>query len=149
MGPQNRPHRPDLAGGRLVQGIVKGVGNPRGNYQLEEHQGQAGERCLAPKVGRGGHLWAGEAVAADEPFPGQLRLTRKTREDAMNNFSMFTADRATHLKIVVVSLLCATIVAGVGIAARVTDASPNRIEATVIKAGKPVTASTNASTSIR
>jgi hypothetical protein len=67
----------------------------------------------------------------------------------MNNSSMFTADRATHLKIVVVSLLCATIVAGVGIAARVTDASPDRMEATVIKAGKPVTASTNVSTSIR
>ena len=73
----------------------------------------------------------------------------ETWEDAMNNSSMFTADRATHLKIVVVSLLCATIVAGIGIAARVTDASPDRMEATVIKAGKPITASTNASTSIR
>ena len=39
----------------------------------------------------------------------------------MNNSSMFTADRMTHLKIVVVALVCATMVAGVGIAARVTD----------------------------
>ena len=30
----------------------------------------------------------------------------------MNNSSMLTADRMTHLKIVVVSLVCATIVAG-------------------------------------
>jgi hypothetical protein len=67
----------------------------------------------------------------------------------MNNSSMFTADRGTHLKIVVVSLLCATIVAGIGIAARVTDASPDRMQATVIKAGKPVTASTDVNTSIR
>jgi len=67
----------------------------------------------------------------------------------MNNSSMFTADRSTHLKIVVVSLLCATIVAGVGIAARVTDASPDRMEASVVKAGKPVTASTTPDTSIR
>jgi hypothetical protein len=53
----------------------------------------------------------------------------------MNNTSMFTADRMTHLKIVVVSLVCATVVAG-GIAARVTDGTTvnGRLEASVIKA---------------
>ena len=72
----------------------------------------------------------------------------ETWEDAMNNSSMFTADRGTHLKIVVVSLICATIVAGIGIAARVSV--PNgRMEATVITVGKPVTASTTDGTSIR
>jgi hypothetical protein len=62
----------------------------------------------------------------------------------MNNSSMFTADRMTHLKIVVVSLVCATIVAGIGVAARVSDASTTngRLEATVIRAGAPVTAAT-------
>jgi hypothetical protein len=63
----------------------------------------------------------------------------------MNNTSMFTADRMTHLKIVVVSLVCATIVAGVGVASRVSDGSTTsngRLEATVIKAGTPLTAST-------
>jgi ABC-type proline/glycine betaine transport system permease subunit len=49
----------------------------------------------------------------------------------MNNSSIFTADPATHLKIVVVSSLCATIVAGIGIAAQVTDTSNVRIEASV------------------
>jgi ABC-type proline/glycine betaine transport system permease subunit len=74
-----------------------------------------------------------------------------TREGAMNNSSMFTADRMTHLKIVVVSLVCATIVAGVGVAARVTDftGSASRLETAVIKAGQPVTASTVEGTSIR
>jgi hypothetical protein len=49
---------------------------------------------------------------------------------------------------VVVSLICATIVAGIGIAARVSV--PNgRMEATVITVGKPVTASTTDTTSIR
>jgi ABC-type proline/glycine betaine transport system permease subunit len=67
----------------------------------------------------------------------------------MNNSSLFTADRATHLKIVVVSLLCATLVAGVGIAARVTDTSNVRMEASVVKAGKPVTAATTNGNSIR
>jgi ABC-type proline/glycine betaine transport system permease subunit len=72
----------------------------------------------------------------------------KTLEVAVNNSSMLTADRGTHLKIVVVSLVCATIVAGIGIAARVNV--PNgRMEATVITVGKPVTAATNNGTSIR
>jgi ABC-type proline/glycine betaine transport system permease subunit len=61
----------------------------------------------------------------------------------MNNSSMFTADRMTHLKIVVVSLICATLVAGVGIASRINDStSSGRLEATVMKAGAPVTATT-------
>jgi hypothetical protein len=70
----------------------------------------------------------------------------------MNNSSMFTADRLTHLKIVVVALIAATLVAGVGIAARVTDGSTTaggRLEATVIKAGKPVTAQSGDGTAIR
>jgi hypothetical protein len=62
---------------------------------------------------------------------------------------MFTADRTTHLKIVVVSLVCATLVAGVGIAARVTDPGSGRLEATVLKAGAPMTAATEAGNTIR
>ena len=67
----------------------------------------------------------------------------------MNNSSMFTADRMTHLKIVVVSLVCATLVAGIGVAARVTDNSigNGRLEATVIKATTtPVTATIESNT---
>jgi hypothetical protein len=69
----------------------------------------------------------------------------------MNNSSMFTADRMTHLKIVVMALICATAVAGVGIAARVTAAVPvnSRIEATVIKAAAPVTAAKETTSTIR
>jgi Na+-transporting NADH:ubiquinone oxidoreductase subunit NqrC len=71
----------------------------------------------------------------------------------MNNSSLLTADRMTHLKIVVVSLVCATLVAGVGVAARATDgasmAGNGRMEATVIKVGKPVTASTTENSTVR
>ena len=71
----------------------------------------------------------------------------------MNNTSFFTADRATHLKIVVVSLICATLLAGAGVASRLNDGatadSSNRMEATVIKIGKPVTASSTESSTIR
>ena len=66
----------------------------------------------------------------------------------MNNSSLLTADRMTHLKIVVVSLICATLVAGIGVAARVTDnTSDGRLEASVIKATTvPMTASTDVNT---
>jgi len=78
----------------------------------------------------------------------------KDREPAMNNSSLFTADRMTHLKIVVMALVCATLVAGVGIAARVTAGTTGingRFEATglVIKAPKPVTASTSEDRTVR
>jgi hypothetical protein len=67
------------------------------------------------------------------------------REDVMNNSSMFTADRMTHLKIVVVSLVCATLVAGIGIASRVSDGSTTSsgMQATVVKVTTPVTAASS------
>lgn len=61
----------------------------------------------------------------------------------MNNSSLTSADSATHVKIVAVSLLAGILVIGVGVAARPNfndgTASPNRVEASgpVIKAGKP------------
>jgi hypothetical protein len=69
----------------------------------------------------------------------------------MNNSSMFTADRMTHLKIVVVALVCATVVAGIGITARMTDGATtaNGLQATVVKATAPVTAATTDSNSVR
>ena len=61
----------------------------------------------------------------------------------MNNTSIFTADRTTHLKIVVAALICSTVVAGIGVAARMTDGPTpgSRLEGSVIRAGTPVTAS--------
>ena len=63
----------------------------------------------------------------------------------MNNTSMLTADRKTHLKIVVVSLVCATTVAAVAVTSRMADTGNGRQEVTVIKAGTPMTASSEAS----
>lgn len=60
------------------------------------------------------------------------------------NHSIHSADRATHLKIVLVALVAGTLVAGVGIAARVTGQDGSQqIEARipVIKAGAPVAVS--------
>jgi hypothetical protein len=68
----------------------------------------------------------------------------------MNNFSMFSADRITHLKVVAVVLVCATLVAGIGVAAQVAETSPDgRIEAAVVKGSKPMTAATSENHTIR
>jgi hypothetical protein len=64
----------------------------------------------------------------------------------MNSFSLFAANRMTHLKVVAVAIVCATLVVGIGFTARVTDGSGI---ITVIKAGKPVTASTAEPRAIR
>jgi hypothetical protein len=52
------------------------------------------------------------------------------------NHSMYSADRRTHLKIVVVGLLCATIVAVIGITAHVSELDLGT--APLVKAGQPV-----------
>ncbi|CCE11544.1 conserved exported hypothetical protein [Bradyrhizobium sp. STM 3843] len=53
------------------------------------------------------------------------------------NHSIYSADRTTHLKIVVVALVAGIAVAGFGITAR--SGSDNDMQtARVIKAGKPV-----------
>jgi hypothetical protein len=63
----------------------------------------------------------------------------------MNSFSMFTANRITHLKVAAVALVCASLVIGIGAAARITDG----LEAAVIKPGKLVSASTSEPRTIR
>jgi len=61
------------------------------------------------------------------------------------NHSIYSADRATHLKIVVVALIAGITVAGFSISARNTSDEGFTQTARVIKAGKPVaiTSSTN------
>ena len=62
------------------------------------------------------------------------------------NHSIYSADRSTHLKIVVVALVAGIAVAGFGISARTTDEGFTQT-ARVIKAGKPV-AITSSNTSV-
>ena len=57
------------------------------------------------------------------------------------NSSMYTADRTTHLKIVVVGLVAALVIAVIGISARELNLGTDIMTAqtpTVIKAGGPV-----------
>jgi hypothetical protein len=60
---------------------------------------------------------------------------------------MYGADRATHLKIVVLGLLCATVVAIVGIFAQVGNLKGIDLgTASLVKAGQPTTMSGQAPT---
>lgn len=76
----------------------------------------------------------------------------------MNNYSLMSADKTTHLKIVVVSLIAGILVVGVGIAARpnlsetAVATNPNgKMQATgpVIRAGKAVTITSSEANAIR
>lgn len=53
--------------------------------------------------------------------------------------SMYGADRGTHLKIVVVGLLCATLVAAVGVFAHISDIDLGT--APLVKADQPTNVS--------
>ena len=64
------------------------------------------------------------------------------------NHSIYSADRTTHLKIVVVALVAGIAVAGLGITMR--SSSDDYTQATrVIKAGQPVTLTSSGATTIR
>ena len=63
------------------------------------------------------------------------------------NHSIHSADRATHLKIVVIALVAGIMVVGLGISARTnTDYAQT---AHVVKAGKPVAVTSSDTTIIR
>ena len=62
------------------------------------------------------------------------------------NHSIYSADRMTHLKIVVVALVAGIMVAGFGISARVRGDNGTQV-ARVIKADRPM-AMTSSSTSM-
>lgn len=72
--------------------------------------------------------------------------------EAVMNWSMYTADRTTHLKIVVVGLTAALLIAVIGISARELNLGTDIMSAqapTVIKAGSPVVFTTRDGVAIR
>lgn len=64
------------------------------------------------------------------------------------NHSIHSADRSTHLKIVVVALVAGIAVAGFGIAAR-TGTTDSTQTARVIKAGAPTAFTSSNTTAVR
>jgi hypothetical protein len=66
------------------------------------------------------------------------------------NHSFHSADRSTHLKIVVVALVAGIAVAGFGIAARTSsDFTQTAQTSQILKAGKPVAVTSSGTSAIR
>jgi len=67
------------------------------------------------------------------------------------NYSIYSADRMTHLKIVVVALVAAIVVAGFSISARNTtdEGLTQTASMRVMKAGKPVVITSSGNTVVR
>jgi hypothetical protein len=65
------------------------------------------------------------------------------------NHSIYSADRTTHLKIVVVALVAGIIVAGVGLSARLGYDGGTTQTAKVVKAGKPVVLTSSDTSAVR
>jgi hypothetical protein len=77
----------------------------------------------------------------------QHRASKASGRHQMNNHSFHSADRATHLKIVVVALVAGIAVAAFGISAR-TGADYSQT-AQVVKAGKPVVVTSSSTSTVR
>ncbi|GAC1516647.1 MAG: hypothetical protein NVS1B11_37940 [Terriglobales bacterium] len=58
------------------------------------------------------------------------------------NHSIYSADRSTHLKVVVIGLVTAITVAGLGMTAKINNPHVQQT-AYVLKAGKPIVTSSN------
>jgi hypothetical protein len=81
------------------------------------------------------------AIEGDEPE------TRAGGRRLMMNHSIYSADRTTHLKIVVMALVAGIAVAGFGISAHTFSDDGSTQTARVIKAGKPIVV-TSSNTSV-
>ena len=65
------------------------------------------------------------------------------------NHSIYSADRTTHLKVVVVALVAGILVAGFGISTRNVSDEGFTQTARVMKAGKPVVITSSGSSVVR
>jgi hypothetical protein len=77
-------------------------------------------------------------VNGTQHLSGRADREAQLRENAVSH-SMYHADRRTHLKVVVVGLLCATLVAAVGLFAHVAEVDNGFVP--LVKAGQPTTMS--------
>jgi hypothetical protein len=83
----------------------------------------------------------------DAAYSSSQQSGGKHAQEASMNHSIHSADRSTHLKIVVVALVAGIAVAAVGISARTS--SDNNQTAQVVKAGKPVAVTSSGASVVR
>jgi len=65
------------------------------------------------------------------------------------NHSFYSADRSTHLKIVVVALVAGIAVSGLALSSRTNPNQGSQQTAAIIKAGKPVAVTSSGTSVIR
>jgi L-asparaginase/Glu-tRNA(Gln) amidotransferase subunit D len=80
--------------------------------------------------------------------PDEFDTGEGGQETSMNH-SIYSADRTTHLKIVVVALVVGILVAGFGISARNSSDEGFTQTARVMKAGKPVVVTSSGNSVVR
>jgi hypothetical protein len=96
-------------------------------------------------------FWVPDAIIL-KPSPGHGRCqgyAEKATGELQMNHSIYSADRSTHLKIVVVALVAGIAVAGFGISARTGSDDGTTQTAKVMKAGKPVAITSSGASVVR
>jgi hypothetical protein len=70
-------------------------------------------------------------------------------QEAQVNHSIYSADRGTHLKIVMIALVAGIALAGLGLSSRDKGGDGYAHEARIVKAGKPVMVTDSTSALVR
>jgi hypothetical protein len=93
-------------------------------------------------------FWGTHETLVKQKGNSSLAIKRRLRrQEAHMNHSFHSADRTTHLKIVVVALAAGIAVAAFGISARTN--SDYTQTAHVVKAGKPITVTSSDTLTVR
>jgi hypothetical protein len=96
-------------------------------------------------------FWVPDAIIL-KPSPGHSPCqgyAEKATGELQMNHSIYSADRSTHLKIVMIALVAGIAVAGFGISARTGSDDGTTQTAKVIKAGKPVAITSSGASVVR